>query len=74
MDETCATDGLCSIACPVGIDTGKLIKELRWQNNGKLANRIADTISNNITEISSLLRVLLNIPPTSSQKQWVINQ
>ncbi|ULB35319.1 MULTISPECIES: FAD-binding and (Fe-S)-binding domain-containing protein [Proteiniphilum] len=62
MDETCATDGLCSIACPVGIDTGKLIKELRWQNNGKLANRIADTISNNITEISSLLRVLLNIP------------
>jgi len=28
-DETCATDGLCSISCPVKIDTGKLIKNLR---------------------------------------------
>ena len=28
-DATCATDGLCAIACPVNIDTGKIIKELR---------------------------------------------
>lgn len=28
-NETCATDGLCSISCPVKIDTGKLIKKLR---------------------------------------------
>ena len=28
-DETCATDGLCSISCPVKIDSGKLIKNLR---------------------------------------------
>ena len=28
-DETCATDGLCAISCPVKIDTGKLIKNLR---------------------------------------------
>ncbi len=27
--ETCAADGICSLACPVGIDTGKLVKELR---------------------------------------------
>jgi D-lactate dehydrogenase len=27
--ETCAADGSCQIACPVGIDTGKLVKELR---------------------------------------------
>jgi D-lactate dehydrogenase len=27
--QTCAADGMCSIACPVGIDTGKLVKELR---------------------------------------------
>lgn len=30
-DETCATDGLCALACPVKIDTGKLIKDLRFQ-------------------------------------------
>ncbi len=28
-NETCATDGLCAISCPVKIDTGKLIKNLR---------------------------------------------
>ena len=27
--ETCAADGTCLLACPVGIDTGKLVKELR---------------------------------------------
>jgi D-lactate dehydrogenase len=27
--ETCAADGTCEIACPVSIDTGKLIKEFR---------------------------------------------
>jgi D-lactate dehydrogenase len=28
-DETCAADGSCRLVCPVAIDTGKLIKELR---------------------------------------------
>ena len=27
--ETCATDGLCALACPVSIDTGRLTKRLR---------------------------------------------
>ena len=27
--ETCAADGSCQLACPVGIDTGLLVKELR---------------------------------------------
>src|SRR3954451_19587749 len=27
--ETCAADGTCRLACPVGIDTGKLIKQFR---------------------------------------------
>ncbi len=32
--DTCATDGSCQLACPVGIDTGKLVKELREQRHG----------------------------------------
>ena len=27
--ETCAVDGTCMLACPLGIDTGRLVKELR---------------------------------------------
>lgn len=30
--ETCATCGLCSLACPVGIETGLLTKALRGRN------------------------------------------
>ena len=33
-NETCATDGLCATACPVKIDTGKLIKSIRQQEIG----------------------------------------
>ena len=27
--ETCAADGSCQLACPVGIDTGRFVKEMR---------------------------------------------
>jgi D-lactate dehydrogenase len=67
MEETCATDGLCSIACPVGIDTGKLVKELRWQQNGKWANSIADIVANNMAGTTALLRGLLNVPHSIGQ-------
>jgi D-lactate dehydrogenase len=33
-NETCATDGLCATACPVKIDTGKLIKSIRQNEIG----------------------------------------
>ena len=31
-EQTCATDGLCATKCPVGIDTGTLIKSLRGES------------------------------------------
>jgi D-lactate dehydrogenase len=34
-NETCATDGLCATVCPVKIDTGKLVKNLRKQKIGR---------------------------------------
>src|SRR5213595_723014 len=40
-EETCAADGSCRIACPVAIDTGKLIKELRIRSHGPRAERRA---------------------------------
>ncbi|HEY0319019.1 MAG TPA: FAD-binding and (Fe-S)-binding domain-containing protein [Solirubrobacterales bacterium] len=39
--DTCATDGSCRLACPVGIDTGKLIREVRLQEHGEWAERRA---------------------------------
>jgi len=39
--ETCAADGSCQLACPVGIDTGKLVKELRGERHTERAERAA---------------------------------
>ena len=39
--ETCAADGTCVLACPVGIDTGKLVKELRAGQHSARAERVA---------------------------------
>jgi D-lactate dehydrogenase len=39
--DTCATDGSCQLACPVGIDTGKLVREVRGEEHGKRAEKRA---------------------------------
>jgi len=35
--DTCAADGMCATACPVGINTGALVKRLRAEHVGPLA-------------------------------------
>jgi D-lactate dehydrogenase len=39
--ETCAADGSCRLACPLGIDTGKLVKELREERHSRRAEALA---------------------------------
>ncbi len=39
--ETCAVDGSCKAACPVAIDTGTLIKDLRGHEHGPRAQNAA---------------------------------
>ncbi len=39
--QTCAVDGSCMTACPVAIDTGALIKDLRGREHGPRAQRAA---------------------------------
>jgi D-lactate dehydrogenase len=39
--ETCAADGSCQLACPVGIDTGAMVKELRRERHGERAEAAA---------------------------------
>jgi D-lactate dehydrogenase len=39
--DTCAADGSCQLACPVGIDTGLLVKELRRERHPPRAEAAA---------------------------------
>lgn len=39
--RTCAVDGMCATVCPLGIDTGALVKELRACEHGPRAERAA---------------------------------
>ena len=60
-DRTCATDGLCATSCPVSIDTGKMIKDLRFQQNTILANRFAALVARNMSLVTAGMRTLLRI-------------
>lgn len=38
--QTCAVDGMCQTACPVQINTGDLVRRLRAQDSGPVADRV----------------------------------
>ncbi len=58
--NTCAADGLCSTLCPVGIDTGKMIKALREEAHGQLANRVADWTADHFKPVAATAAGVLN--------------
>jgi D-lactate dehydrogenase len=57
--ETCATCSLCSLSCPVGIDTGKLTKALREDQIGPTAKAIATHIGNHYGGILATMGLAL---------------
>jgi len=54
--DTCATDGLCYIKCPLDIDTGKLVKELRHEGHSPKAEKIALSIARNMDKVTAGMR------------------
>lgn len=56
--ETCATTGMCATRCPIGINTGEMIKAL------KVANRqpdIANFAQSHINGLSKVARGMINV-------------
>lgn len=58
--DTCAADGLCATQCPVGIDTGKMIKMLREEAHGSLAKIAADLVADHFSGTARTAGGLLN--------------
>ena len=71
--DTCAATGLCADSCPVGINTGELIRTLR-ENNKSIKYKVAKWTAGHFSFTSKLLKVVfnlnhfINIPFTNNKK------
>ncbi|MGN6815252.1 MAG: FAD-binding and (Fe-S)-binding domain-containing protein [Solirubrobacterales bacterium] len=59
--ETCATDGSCQLACPLGIDTGRMVKELRTAQHGERAEKAALAAAKRWGAVEKASRVALRL-------------
>jgi len=57
--DTCAADGLCATACPVGIDTGQLVKRLRRLAHPAWAQALALQAARHLAGLEPLVRLAL---------------
>lgn len=60
-NETCAGDGLCSTSCPMKINVGDMIHDLRAENlpKGSIGYKLGDMAANNLGKVESTLRPVL---------------
>ena len=54
--QTCAADGTCQIACPLGIDTGKLIKGFRAEEHSEKEQRQAARVAEHWSSVEKTAR------------------
>ncbi|HSK50011.1 MAG TPA: FAD-binding and (Fe-S)-binding domain-containing protein, partial [Solirubrobacterales bacterium] len=59
--ETCAADGSCQIACPVGIDTGLLVKEMRQARHTPRAEEAALAAAKRWGAVEKVSRLALRV-------------
>ena len=62
-NQTCAGDGLCSMSCPMGINTGDLTHIIRQAElpQGSLGYKVGDYAANHFAGIKSTLRPVLGL-------------
>jgi len=59
--DTCAADGLCATGCPVGIDTGQLVKLLRSEEHPPWRLHLAGMMARHFGAVEKLTRGALRL-------------
>jgi len=59
--DTCATDSLCAAACPVSIDTGRMVKRLRGERSGRTAQSFSRLVARRFAITEAAARSALRI-------------
>jgi D-lactate dehydrogenase len=65
--ETCAADGSCALSCPLGIDTGKMIKDFRGREHTDRRQRAALGAARNWRRLERAARVALSVAGGASR-------
>ena len=65
--ETCAADGSCVLACPLSIDTGKLVKELRAKDHSPRESALALRAAKSWRAVEKASRAGLRMGPLAER-------
>ncbi len=60
-EQTCAADGMCSVGCPIDINTGEHTKELRHSQQGPTAHRAAALMARHFGTVATAVRLGLKM-------------
>lgn len=59
--DTCAVDGMCATACPVGINTGALVKQFRGARHSRTAEALGHTAATRLNLVETLVHAGLRV-------------